>query len=140
MDIIKLTRELGKAIQADDRYAKFVEAREANEKDDALNELVGKMQLVHMSYQHEASKEDANEQKLQAYEDEFMGLREQIMANPNMAAYESARAGIDEMMNYIVGILTECIKGEDPETCEPPQEHSCGGECSSCGGGCHDHE
>ena len=71
MDIVKLTRELGKAIQQDERYLAFVAAREANEKDDELNELVGKMQLVHMSYQHEASKEDANEQKLEAYEEEL---------------------------------------------------------------------
>ena len=52
MEIIKLTRELGKAIQADERYAKFVAARETNEKDDELNEIIGKMQLIHMSYQH----------------------------------------------------------------------------------------
>ncbi len=137
MDIVKLTRELGKAIQQDERYLSFVAAREANEKDDELNELVGKMQLVHMSYQHEASKEDANEQKLAAYEEEFMGLRDKIMGNANMAAYEKAREDIDGMMNYIVGLLTECIKGEDPETCEPPQEHSCGGDCSACGSDCH---
>ena len=137
MDIVKLTRELGKAIQQDERYTKFVAAREANEKDDELNELVGKMQLVHMSYQHEASKDDANEQKLQAYEEEFMGLREKIMNNENMKTYEDTRNSIDEMMNYIVGLLTECIKGEDPETCEPPQEHSCSGNCSSCGSDCH---
>ena len=137
MDIIKLTRELGKAIQADERYAKVVAAREVNEKDDELNELIGRMQLTHMSYQHEASKEDANEQKLTAYEEEFMGLREKILNNQNMINYEKARMDIDEMMNYIVAILTECIKGEDPETCEPPQEHSCGGNCSSCNSDCH---
>lgn len=137
MDIIKLTRELGKAIQQDERYLKFVAAREANEADTELNDLVGKMQLIHMSYQHEASKEDANEQKLQAYEEEFMGIREKILANSNMANYEAARMEIDNMMNHIVGILTECIKGEDPETCEPPQEHSCSGNCSSCGSDCH---
>ena len=97
MDIIKLTRELGKAIQQDERYLKFVAAREANEADTELNDLVGKMQLIHMSYQHEASKEDANEQKLQAYEEEFMGIREKIIANPNMATYEAARMAIDEM-------------------------------------------
>ena len=137
MEIIKLTRELGKAIQADERYAKFVAARETNEKDDELNELIGKMQLIHMSYQHEASKEDANEQRLTAYEEEFMEIREKIMSNQNMINYEKARMDIDEMMNYIVAILTECIKGEDPETCEPPQEHSCSGNCSSCGSDCH---
>lgn len=137
MDIIKLTRELGKAIQADERYAKFVEARETNEKDDELNELISRMQLVHMSYQHEASKEDAKEDKLSAYEEEFMALRDKVMNNQNMINYEKARMDIDEMMNYIVAILTECIKGEDPETCEPPKEHSCGGNCSSCGSDCH---
>ncbi len=137
MDIIKITRELGKAIQADERYAKFVEARETNEKDDELNELISRMQLVHMSYQHEASKEDAKEDKLNAYEEEFMALRDKVMNNQNMINYEKARMDIDEMMNYIVAILTECIKGEDPETCEPPKEHSCGGNCSSCGSDCH---
>lgn len=137
MEIVKLTRELGKAIQQDERYTKFVAAREANEKDDELNELVGKMQLVHMSYQHEASKDDANEQKLEAYEEEFMGLHEKVMNNENMKAYEAAKNEIDNMMNHIVGILTECIKGEDPETCEPPREHSCSGNCSSCGSDCH---
>ncbi len=136
--IIRLTRELGAAIQESEGYAAFVAARDANEADDALNELVGKMQLVHMSYQHEASKEDANEQKLDAYEEEFMGLREQILANDNMKNYDAARGKIDEMMNYIVGLLTECVKGEDPATCEPPkeEEHHCSGSCSECGGGC----
>ena len=62
MDIIKLTRELGAAIQQDDRYAKFQAAQKANEEDKDLNDLMGKIQLVHMSYQHEASKEAANEQ------------------------------------------------------------------------------
>ena len=101
MDIIKLTRELGKAIQQDERYLKFVAAREANEADTELNDLVGKMQLIHMSYQHEASKEDANEQKLQAYEEEFMGIREKIIANPNMANYEAARMAIDKSIGGI---------------------------------------
>ena len=55
MDIIKLTRKLGAAIQQDDRYAKFQAAQKANEEDKDLNDLMGKIQLVHMSYQHEAS-------------------------------------------------------------------------------------
>lgn len=134
--IVKITRELGKAIQESSRYSRFVSAKEANENDSELNDLISRMQLVHMSYQAEASKEDANEGKLQAYEDEFMGLREKIMSNANMINYEIARGEIDEMMKYITGLLTECIKGEDPETCEPPAEHDCGGECSSCSG-CH---
>ena len=39
MDIIKLTRELGAAIQQDDRYAKFQAAQKANEEDKDLNSM-----------------------------------------------------------------------------------------------------
>lgn len=134
MDIIKLTRELGAAIQQDERYAKFQAAQKANEDDKEFNELMGKIQLVHMSYQHEASKEDANEQKLAAYETEFNDLYKKVMDNEHMRDYEVARAEIDEMMHYITGILALCIQGEDPATCEPEEEHHCGGDCSGCSG------
>ena len=137
MDVIAKARELGALLQQDERYTAFVAAQKASEEDTELNELLARIQLIQMSFQHEAQKEDKNEQKLQAYEEEFMGLREKIMNNENMKTYEAARNEIDEMMNYIVGLLTECIKGEDPETCEPPQEHSCSGNCSSCGSDCH---
>ena len=134
MDIIKLTRELGAAIQQDERYIKFQAAQKANDEDKELNELMGKIQLVHMSYQHEASKEDANEQKLAAYETEFNDLYKKVMENENMQNYEVARVEIDEMMQYITSILALCVQGEDPATCEPKQEHHCGGDCSGCSG------
>ena len=137
MDLIKMARELGAAIQQDERYIRFMTAHETNEQDDALNELIGKIQLVHMSYQHEASKDDANQDKLKAYDEEFNGLYNEVMCNPNMRAYEKARGEIDELMKTITGILTLCVRGEDPMTCDPSvEEHSCGGDCGSCGGGC----
>ena len=54
MSLEKLTRELGKAIQQDERYLAMQKAIEANEKDTALNELMSKIQLIQVSYQHEA--------------------------------------------------------------------------------------
>ncbi|NMP38193.1 MAG: YlbF family regulator [Clostridiales bacterium] len=136
MDVIALVRQLGAALQQDDRYLKFQEARKANDADEELNALIGKINLVQMSYQQEAAKSDANEQKLQAYDKEFNEIYGQVMLNANMQAYEVARGEVDELMNYIVGILSMCVNGEDPETCEPPKEHehNCGGECSSCSG------
>ncbi len=134
MDLIKMARELGAAIQQDERYLRFMETHATNEQDDALNELIGKIQLVHMSYQHEASKDDANEDKLKAYDEEFNGLYSEVMSNPNMRAYENARGEIDELMKTITGILTLCVRGEDPMTCDPSEQPSCGGECGSCGG------
>ena len=137
MDVIAKARELGAMLQQDERYAKLMEAQKANENDKELNELIARIQLVQMSFQHEASKEDKNEQKLEAYDKEFGEIYTKIMANPNMQAYEAARAEIDQLMQYINNIFALCLQGEDPATCEPQQhEHNCGGECSSCSG-CH---
>ena len=56
MDVIELTRQLGAAIQQDERYLAFAKAKEANEKDEALNALMGEIQMIQMNYQMEASK------------------------------------------------------------------------------------
>ena len=136
MDVIELTRQLGAAIQKDERYLAFHEARRTNEADTDLNDLINKIQLIHMSYQHEAAKDDANEEKLAAYDKEFSEVYQAVMANENMQKYEAARHAVDDMMNEITAILSLCVQGEDPETCQPQEEHHCSGECGSCGG-CH---
>ncbi len=138
MDIIKLTRELGAAIQQDERYINFAKAREENEKDAELNELMAQIQMVQMNYQMEASKETPDSDKMRAYEEQFNDAYQKFMDSDKMKVYEAARAEIDNLMNYVMQILGLCVNGADPATCEPeiPEEHSCGGSCSSCSG-CH---
>lgn len=138
MDVITKARELGAVLQQDERYAKLNEAQKACESDAALNDLIARMQFIQMSFQHEASKEDRNEETLQSLDKEYGEVYTQIMANDNMAAYEAARGEIDELMKKINAIFALCLQGEDPATCEPAEEHehNCSGECSSCGG-CH---
>lgn len=63
MDIIKMARELGAAIQQDERYLNFKKAREANEADKPLNDLIGELNLIQMNYQQEAQKEEPSEEK-----------------------------------------------------------------------------
>lgn len=137
MDVIKLTRELGAAIQKDERYLKFAQVRDANEKDEALLDLMGKIQLVQMNYQLEAGKENPDSEKMAAFEKEFNELYTKFMDNEKMVAYEEARAEIDKLMNYIMQILGLCVNGADPATCEPEQEHECDGSCCSDCSGCH---
>ena len=135
MDIIEITRQLGAAIQQDERYLAFHEARRANEADSDLNDLINKIQLIHMSYQHEAAKDNADEEKLEAYDKEFSEVYKTVMDNENMIKYEAARKAVDDMMNHITQILSLCVQGHDPMTCEP-EEHNCSGDCGACGG-CH---
>lgn len=137
MTVIELTRQLGAAIQEDERYKAFEEAKKANEADTALNELIGKINLIQLNYQNEAAKgDDADEAKIEEMSKEFEELYREIMLNGNMVKFDAAKSAIDEMMNEIMGILALCIDGQDPATCQPEEEHHCGGECSECGG-CH---
>ena len=135
MTVIEATRELGKTIQADERYTKLMTAKDANDKDDALNALIGKLNLIQMSYQHEAQGE-ANEEKMAEYDKEFREVYAEVMTNENMKAYELARQEVDEMMNYVMQLLSLCVNGEDPDTCEP-QKHECDHD-HDCDCGCHD--
>ena len=65
MDVITAARELGKAIQLDERYKAFQEAQKANEGDIELNGLIGKLNLIQLSYQNEASKEEPDQNKIE---------------------------------------------------------------------------
>lgn len=136
MDIIKATRELGKAIQADERYLAFQEAQKANENDIELNGLIGKLNLIQLSYQNESQKEEPDTAKLEGMDSEFREIYGQIMLNENMRKYEEAKGNVDAMMNHVIQLLTLCVNGDDPETCEvqAQEEASCGGNCASCGG------
>lgn len=135
MSVIEITRQLGAAIQQDERYKAYEEARKANEADAALNELIGKINLLQLNYQNEAAKgEEADGEKMEGYAKEFEELYREIMLNGNMVKFEAAKTAVDDMMNEIMGILACCVDGQDPATCTP--EHHCGGSCDSCGG-CH---
>ena len=134
-NIEKLTRQLGKAIQLDKRYIDFINARQDNEKDDELNDLLGQVQIIHMNYGREAQKgDDADQDKLDEYEKNFNEIFARVKSHPTMVKYENARDELDALMKYVTGILSMCAVGEDPMTCDPTAKNGCVGDCSSCGG------
>lgn len=135
MNVIELTRQLGEAIQQDEKYIAFMEAKQANEEDLDLNAMIGKLNLVQMSYQNESGKDAPDEKKLEEMDNEFRQLYGDIMLNENMKRYEAKKQELDDMMNYLIGILSQCVNGADPATCEPVSESGdCTGSCSTCGG------
>ncbi len=135
MDIIEMTRQLGAALQQDERYFAFRNAQKTNEEDAQLNDLIGKLQLLQLQYQQEASKDDKDEAKLRQIDADYGNTYAEIMSNENMKAYDAAVKEVDKLMKYINGILTLCIQGEDPATCEPHiHEHDCSCGCDGCDG------
>ena len=139
MEILELTRKIGAAIQSDERYKKYVEAQAACDNDKMLQEVIGKFNLERINLDNELAKEDKDQAKIGELNNVLRNTYGEVMMNPSMVEYNTAKGELDAIMNEINGILSCCLNGEDPETCEPPQAHShddCGGSCSSCSG-CH---
>ena len=135
MDIIELTRELGKAIQADPRFVEMQLARQQSDEDQELQDAIGEFNLKRMAISNEAAKPDRNDETMQRLNQEFREVYAKIMANEHMARYNAAKTEFDALFQRVTGILDLCAQGDDPETCDYDAA-SCSGDCSSCGG-CH---
>lgn len=133
MDILKLTRQLGAAIQEDARYKAYVDAKAVNDNDTALQENIGEFNLIRMSLDRELSAENKSDEKVKELNEKLRSVYSAIMSAPSMIAYNTAKTELDALLNDINAIISMCANGEDPETCEPSH---CTGSCSTCGG-CH---
>lgn len=135
MDAIKAARELGKAIQADERYIAYNEAKIANDNDEELQKLIGEFNLKRQQLGLEMSKsaEEKDEAKIEETNKEMQKLYTLIMQNEHMADFTMAKQGMDKLVGDINMIIGMCCDGEDPDTCEIS---ACTGSCATCGG-CH---
>ena len=134
-NIIKSVRELGKAIQADETFKAYIAAKMDADNDEALQNAIGEFNRVKMQISEETQKEDKDEAKLQELNVKLRKCYADIIANEKMQKYNNANQLYSGLINKVYAILELCCNGEDPETCEP-EEHSCSGSCSTCGG-CH---
>ena len=132
MDLIQMTRELGKALQADERYIKMRLAQQHNDEDEALQELIQAFNLKRAQINAEIEKDNRDEETLQVLNREFRGIYGEIMANDSMMAYNEAKQDFDVLLKQITAIIGLCADGEDPDTCD--YEAACSGDCSTCGG------
>lgn len=135
MEIIEIVRELGKALQADERYQAMRKAQHESDEDAALQQLIGEFNLKRMAINNEAQKEDRSEETIKRLNDELREVYADIMRNEHMNAYNEAKTEFDALLQRITGMIGLCADGEDPETCDYDPA-ACGGDCSSCGG-CH---
>lgn len=135
MDVVALTRQLGAAIQEDERYKNFIARKEASEKDPEVQDMMAKIEEIRTQFQAESMNATPDEKLMGKLDKDFQNVYTALMCTDVMAQYEESRQEIDNMMNYLMQILYLCVNGEDPQTCEPqPAEGECGGSCSSCAG------
>lgn len=136
MDAIKAARELGKAIQADERFKAYAEAKEANDNDAELQKLIGEFNLKRQNIQYEMNKPDSEKdsEKIQKLNREMQESYGDVMKNVNMANFVIVKGALDKLLEDVNMIISMCCDGEDPDTCEITAH--CSGSCSTCGG-CH---
>lgn len=134
MDILNLARELGKAIQADERYKNYHKALDNTNSDTALQDLIKEFNLKKMAYEY-AYQKDQNSDKLKDLENEVNELYNKVMSSQSMLDYNAAKSEMDALINGVTSVINQCAAGEDADTCLP--KNACTGDCSSCGGGCH---
>ncbi|MBR1459285.1 MAG: YlbF family regulator, partial [Oscillospiraceae bacterium] len=58
MNVLELARQLGHAIQQDDRYIAYTLAKQANDEDEALQNLIQAFELKRMELQMALGKEE----------------------------------------------------------------------------------
>ncbi len=134
MEIIDIAREMGKALQETPQYKAYIAAREANDNDENLQNMIQEFNLTKMQISAASQAEVRDSDKIADLSQKLQNLYNEIMMNENMDAYNEAKAGIEGIIHQVNFILEMAANGEDPMTC--PTESSCSGSCSTCGG-CH---
>ena len=129
MSLETALRELGKEIQADERFAALKAAAAANDADETLQNQMHEMQLLSLQYQQEA--------EIKELQNKYQDLYNTVMDGENMKNYSLAAAEMEQMAQYISQMIGLFFDGQNPETCQvPPADANCTHDCSTCGG-CH---
>ena len=135
MDVIKVARQLGAAIQADEKYKAFVEAKKRSDEDKDLQALIGEFNMAKMNIDAEINKEESerDQEKIREFNVTLRQIYGKVMCNDSMIEFNKAKNDFEGLLRHMNGIIDMCCEGADPETCEPQE---CTGSCATCGG-CH---
>ena len=132
MDAVQIARQLGKAIQEDDRYINLQLAQQKNEDDAPLQELIEKFNRGREALNAEMKNPERDSAKIEQMNADLGRLYNEVFANENMKAYVTAREQLNRLVSFINQIVTGSVEGNDPERIE--YKENCGSSCSSCSG------
>ncbi len=134
LDVIALTRELGKKIQQEEVYIKYQIAKQNADNDEQLQKIINEFsnKRTELSEETEKPEEQRDNEKIQRVSRELRRCYGEIMSNQSMMSYNDAKDAYDVVMNRISAIIQKSFEGEDPETAD--YSPSCTGSCASCGG------
>ncbi len=135
MDVIQSMKDFCTELQKDERYLAFLHAKEATDRNQLLQDKVGEFNLKRMNLNEQLGKPEKDLDKIRELDTEIRALYNEVMAMPDMVAYNEAKAELDGLVQHISNILSMAVNCEDPQSYDPDAA-SCGGDCAGCAG-CH---
>ncbi|MBC8536811.1 YlbF family regulator [Clostridiales bacterium BX7] len=122
-------KELGEAIIADGRFKNYEAAKEAHDKDEALQEKIMKFEAAREEVIAANTEEPRDDAKVKEISERLNALYDEITKNQTMTNFLSAKEAVESMVQEVYNLLTFYITGEEPNA-------GCGGDCAGCSG-CH---
>ncbi|MBO7162297.1 MAG: YlbF family regulator [Clostridia bacterium] len=119
---------LADAIEQDEVVLNYKAAKENFDNDETLTQKINEYSVQRMVFEKASADENPDEDLLKQIDARLKELYEEVMANPVMVALANAENELNELLTY--------LNGEIQHRVIPESEHSCGGDCSACGG-CH---
>lgn len=132
MDAIGLARELGRAIQEDERFISFQLAGQRNDEDEVLQELITSFNKSREEFAGKSKEPGRSQEELERLDNEVKELYAKIFERESMKNYVRARDELDSLTGFIDQIISGSVNGDDPQTIEYRQDTGCGG--GGCGG------
>ena len=130
--LVEMARALGRALQQDERYTRYRNATLENDKDEALQELIGRFNAMRVDINREISQSSKDQNRIAQLDAEFKGTYKLIMERPGMIEYNNAKTELDSLVQFISQIVVGSANGQDPDSIE--QSAGCSGSCDSCAG------
>ncbi len=129
MEIMELAATLGKAIKEHEVYKKYLEAKEAYDNNEVVNDKIMEYGIQQQALAIEASKEDHDDAAMDQIQKRLDALYAEICEDKTFLALDAAQNAMTEFMNQVNQTINYNITGEQP----------CTHDCSSCGGCGHSH-
>lgn len=128
--VMDLAEALGHAIEEDEAFVQYRQAKEQYDQDEPLQQLISEYNLKKMAVMNHMSSNssEADDTKLKQLQDELHTAYDDVVRNPVMAAFMQAQEQMEKMVSDVYGVINFHVTGEQPG--------SCTGSCSTCGG-CH---
>ncbi len=133
MDAIAHFKQAAKAFQTDELYLRYMQAKQDNDADEALQKNIGEFNLLRLDLNNEMDKAERDQDRIEELNARISELYSAVMDNPNMTAYSQAKHQVEHFISYVNEVLNAALAGEDPlAVC--PSAGDCSGGCSGCAG------